>query len=162
MPFAVHGDSEVALVTQCVRSRSSDAWRHPAHGKVPATETLQKRQNPFFSVGFDGFWLCSFGFRPVNKKTKPSHMPLGASRLTFASNGLNGSMSCKRSSDCFLELRSFRPLLEQRSLYDVKSPKSAGKSGLGPQISSNNPRKSLIFEAGVGDRLATLRVPRAK
>ena len=31
-----------------------------------------------------------------------------------------------------------------------------------PQISSNSPRKSLIFEAGVGDRLATLRVSRAK
>ena len=90
MPLAVHGDSEAALVTQCVRSRSSDAWRHPAHGKVPATETLQKRQGPFCSVGFDGFWLCSFGFRPVSEKTKPSHMPLGASRLTFASNGLNG------------------------------------------------------------------------
>ena len=77
-------------------------------------------------------------------------------------NIFNWSMSCRRSSDCFLELRSFRPLLEQRSLYDVKSPKSAGKSGLGPQISSNNQRKSLIFEAGVRDRLATLRVPRAK
>ena len=31
MPLAVHGDSEAALVAQCVRSRSSDAWRHPAH-----------------------------------------------------------------------------------------------------------------------------------
>ncbi len=30
------------------------------------------------------------------------------------------------------------------------------------QISSNNPRKSLIFEAGVGDRLATIRVSKAK
>ncbi len=31
-----------------------------------------------------------------------------------------------------------------------------------PQISSDCPRKSLDFEAGVGDRLATLRVSRAK
>ena len=31
MPLAVHRDSEAALVTQCVRSRSRDAWRHPAH-----------------------------------------------------------------------------------------------------------------------------------
>ncbi len=31
-----------------------------------------------------------------------------------------------------------------------------------PQIPSNNPRKSLMFEAGVGDRLATLKVSRAK
>ncbi len=31
-----------------------------------------------------------------------------------------------------------------------------------PQMSSNNPRQSVIFEAGVGDRLATLRVSRAK
>ena len=31
-----------------------------------------------------------------------------------------------------------------------------------PQISSNNHRKSLIFEAGVRDRLATLRVSKAK
>ncbi len=31
-----------------------------------------------------------------------------------------------------------------------------------PQISSNCTRRSLIFEAGVGDRLATLRVCRAK
>ncbi len=31
-----------------------------------------------------------------------------------------------------------------------------------PQISSSSPRKSLMFEAGVGDLLATLRVSRAE
>ncbi len=31
-----------------------------------------------------------------------------------------------------------------------------------PQISSNSPKKSLIFEAGVGDLLASLRVSKAK
>ncbi len=31
-----------------------------------------------------------------------------------------------------------------------------------PQISSNIPRESLIVEAGLGDRLATLRVSKAK
>ncbi len=31
-----------------------------------------------------------------------------------------------------------------------------------PQISSSSLRKSLIFEAGLGDQLATLRVSRAK
>ena len=31
-----------------------------------------------------------------------------------------------------------------------------------PQISSNSPRKRLLFEAAVGDRLATLGVSRAK
>ncbi len=31
-----------------------------------------------------------------------------------------------------------------------------------PQISSNSPKKSLMFEAGVGYRLATLRVSKAK
>ncbi len=31
-----------------------------------------------------------------------------------------------------------------------------------PQISSNSRRKSLMFEAGVGDRLATLKVSREK
>ena len=51
-------------------------------------------------------------------------------------NIFNGSMSCKRSSDCFLELRSFRPLLEQFFLYDVKSsnpPNRPGKAASDPR-----------------------------
>ena len=41
-------------------------------------------------------------------------------------------------------------------------PNRPGKADPDPQISSNNHRQSLISEAGVGDRLATLRVSRAK
>ena len=41
-------------------------------------------------------------------------------------------------------------------------PNRPGKADPDPQISSNNYRKLSIFEAGVGDRLATLKVSRAK
>ncbi len=43
-----------------------------------------------------------------------------------------------------------------------KPPNRPGKAAPDPQTSSNNNKKSLIFEAGVGDRLATLRVTRAR
>ncbi len=46
---------------------------------------------------------------------------------------------------------------------DLRNPPNRpGKAALDPQISLNNHRKSLICEAGVGNRLATLRVSKTK
>ena len=56
-----------------------------------------------------------------------------------------------------------------KNIYFLFRPGTPGTLKIGrerrprtPQISSSSPGKSLIFEAGVGDRLATIRVSKAK
>ncbi len=60
-------------------------------------------------------------------------------------------------------LGAFKNIYFQFRPGPPESPKSAGKGGPGPpRYRRTAPRKSLIFEAGVGDRFATLSLSRAK